>query len=222
MSQLSAQSILRYCQPEADRGIDTRFRYRCSDPDPEVEFLGIPLPMISPFVAEKTIFNGMSYGLSATSYDLRIGHDLILGPHPGFILREHLRGAPSGLAQAILPAVWRDLRARDGVDDPFMLAVSLERFAIPHNVSGRLCDKSSRARMGIGCFNTLFDPGFVGFATLELVNLSAEPIVVQAGEPIAQMIFTWLDEPTDRPYTGKYMNAPPVPTGAILEDAAAA
>ena len=54
MSQLSAQSIRKLCEGDT--------------------------PMLSPFVNEKTVVNGMSYGLSAASYDVRIAHDLRLYP----------------------------------------------------------------------------------------------------------------------------------------------
>ena len=54
MSQLSAQSIRKLCEGET--------------------------PMLSPFVNEKTVVNGTSFGLSAASYDVRIGHDLRLYP----------------------------------------------------------------------------------------------------------------------------------------------
>lgn len=52
MSQLSAQSIRRLCETDT--------------------------PMITPFVNEKRVINGVSYGLSAASYDVRIAHDLRL------------------------------------------------------------------------------------------------------------------------------------------------
>ncbi len=59
-------------------------------------------------------------------------------------------------------------------------------------------------------FNTLFDPGFVGNATLEIVNLSDQVVEIKAGDPICQFVFHWLDASTDRPYSGKYQNHPSV------------
>lgn len=52
MSQLSAQSIRKLCETDA--------------------------PMITPFIPEKRVVNGVSYGLSAASYDVRIAHDIRL------------------------------------------------------------------------------------------------------------------------------------------------
>jgi dCTP deaminase len=141
--------------------------------------------MIQPFVNEKTITNGKSYGLSAASYDCRIKHDVTLGPN--------------------------------GSETCCALATTIERFAIPDNICGYVCDKSSYARVFVGAFNTLFDPGFSGKtvdnedpedpwadAVLELVNFGRYPIEIKAGDPICQFTFNWLDQPTNRPYRGKY------------------
>ena len=106
-----------------------------------------------------------------------------------------------------------------GLPGAFAMAHTLEDFAIPINVSAQLCDKSTYARMGVSCFNTFFDPGFIGNGTLELVNLSPNVIVIRSGDPICQMIFNWLDEPTDRPYAGKYQNQPRRAVPAIFEGA---
>ena len=89
---------------------------------------------------------------------------------------------------------------------------------MPHNVAGYVCDKSSFARVFVSAFNTLFDPGFEGNATLELVNLGPETVEIKAGDPICQLVFHWLDQETDRPYRGKYMHQPKRPIGALYED----
>lgn len=46
-------------------------------------------PMIAPFVSEKTVVNGTSFGLSACSYDVRIGHDLLLAPGASELAHTH-------------------------------------------------------------------------------------------------------------------------------------
>ena len=186
MSQLSAQSIHMLCTGDH--------------------------PMISPFVPEKRILNGKSYGLSAASYDLRIAHDLVLGPHPGHVLVDLLQAAP-----VQYPGVALGDLCKSVMPPCFALAHTVEDFAMPDNVSGQICDKSTYARMGVSCFNTFFDPGFRGNGTLELVNLSANVIVIRAGDPICQIVFNWLDVPTDRPYEGKYQDQPRAPVAAIME-----
>jgi dCTP deaminase len=88
----------------------------------------------------------------------------------------------------------------------FSLASAVERFTLPTNVVGIIHDKSSLARRGLAVQNTVAEPGWSGYLTLELTNHSAEPIMLFSGSAVCQVIFHFLDEPTDRPYSGKYQN----------------
>lgn len=97
------------------------------------------------------------------------------------------------------------------------LASTIEAFYMPHDVCGLVLDKSSYARVFLGAFNTFIDPGFRGGLTLELVNLGTETVTIKQGDPICQIRFDWLDEPTDRPYVGKYQNQISDPQPAIYE-----
>jgi dCTP deaminase len=128
--------------------------------------------MITPF-AERTLANGLTYGLGPAGYDFRIAEDVTIPPHG------------------------------------FLKASSVERFEIPLDLQGMVCNKSTWARRGIEIFSlTVFDPGFRGWATLEIANHSAYPIDIQKGMAIGQMIFAMLDEPTDLPYNGKFQDQP--------------
>jgi len=138
--------------------------------------------MITPFTDEKVVVNGTSYGLSASSYDVRIGHDLTLAP-----------------GQAAL-------------------AHTIEDFHMPRNVCAFVVDKSTYARRFMSAMNTLIDPGFMGNLTLELVNHGPEKIVIKSGDPICQIVFHFLDEPTDRPYVGKYQHQTKAAHGPRFED----
>lgn len=141
-------------------------------------------PLISPFLNGRKIINGKSYGLGPASYDVRIAQSLALFP------------------------------IRGGAGNHYGLASTIERFIIPANVAGYVCDKSSNARVMVSMFNTLFDPGWRGHATLEVVNLGGEVIYFEKGDPICQIIFHWLDGPTDRPYNGKFQDQPDWPVHA--------
>ena len=125
--------------------------------------------MISPFV-EHGIVRGMSFGLSAASYDVRIAESVTI--YPG----------------------------------EFVLASTMERFCIPNDVLMVAHDKSSWARRGLAVQNTIFDPGWRGYATLELTNHGKEPLDILAGDPIAQVVCHLLTEPTAQPYSGKYQD----------------
>jgi deoxycytidine triphosphate deaminase len=48
--------------------------------------------------------------------------------------------------------------------------------------------------------------GWRGWLTLEISNNSLDEVVINAGEPIAQIVFEMLDFPTEQPYAGKYQN----------------
>jgi dCTP deaminase len=174
-------------------------------------------PMITPFVPTKQVRNGKSYGLSTASYDLRIAHDLTLGPHPGHVLVDLLGNAPNTDTDYVLRTF--AAYAVNGMPPCFALAHTVEMFHMPAKVMGFICDKSTYARFGVSCFHTMFDPGFRGNGTLELVNLSPKLIVIREGDPICQMVFQWLDEAAETPYAGKYQDQPAHPMPAILEEA---
>lgn len=100
----------------------------------------------------------------------------------------------------------------------FALASTIERFKMPNDVIGLVKDKSSWARRGLSVFNTVIEPGWEGYLTLELANNSADHIGrINEGDPIAQIIFQRLDEPAEKPYDGKYQNQENRPVEAIYE-----
>ena len=77
---------------------------------------------------------------------------------------------------------------------------------MPDDLMAFVHDKSSWARRGLSLFNTVIEPGWNGFLTLELVNNSGKSLLIMPGFPIAQIIFMRMEEPTEKPYTGKYQN----------------
>jgi dCTP deaminase len=143
----------------------------------------IPVGIVSPWVGEKRIHpeSGMSYGLSACGYDVRIAQDVTLAP------------------------------------GDFVLASTLERFEMPNWLVGIVHDKSTLARMGIALQNTVVEPGWEGWLTAELTNHGCETVEIVAGQPIAQILFHVLSNPTTRPYSGKYQDQPNRPVEAIRE-----
>jgi dCTP deaminase len=135
---------------------------------------------VEPF-HERTVSHGMTFGLSAAGYDVRIRERVVLRP------------------------------------GDFALASTLERFTMPNDLLARVADKSSWARKGLTVQNTVVEPSWEGFLTLELANHGPNRLVIEAASPIAQIIFELLDEPTEQPYAGRYQNQPPEPVAAIEE-----
>ena len=101
----------------------------------------------------------------------------------------------------------------------FSLASTVERFDLPYDIMARVCDKSTLARKGLQVFNTCLEPGWNGWLTLELKNQTWKFMRLRAGQPIAQVIFERLDQPTIRPYNGKYQGQPDMPVSSIREAA---
>lgn len=91
----------------------------------------------------------------------------------------------------------------------FRLASVNEQLHIPANIVGIVHDKSSMARLGLAVQNTVAEPGWHGYLTLELSNHSNKEIEIIKGQAICQIIFHWLDEPTWCPYDGRYQNQGP-------------
>lgn len=117
-----------------------------------------------------------------------------------------------------------DIRIAEDIFLPgqsFVLASSLEWFRMPTDLLGIVHDKSTWARKGLALQNTVIEPGWSGYLTLELSNHTRSSIVIDAGSPIAQIIFHLLDEPTIYPYPqdGKYQNQKAGAQPAIFEDA---
>lgn len=96
----------------------------------------------------------------------------------------------------------------------FALAAAKQLFDIPPDVMGVVHDKSSLARRGLAVQNTVLEPGWRGYLTLELTNHGNETFDLLPGDAICQVIFHRLDAHTDLPYDGKYQDQPPGPQGA--------
>ncbi|MEQ1950887.1 dCTP deaminase [Mesorhizobium yinganensis] len=95
----------------------------------------------------------------------------------------------------------------------FRLASTIERFKMPNDLVAIVHDKSTWARRGLSVFNTVIEPGWEGYLTLELVYHRWIPLTIPAGAGIAQVIFHHLIEPAA--YSGKYQNQGDRPVEAI-------
>lgn len=132
--------------------------------------------LVSPCVA-RTQHNGMTFGLSVCGYDVRVEFDAE-GAIPGMMLE------PGG----------------------FMLASTIERFTMTEDVVGIVHDKSTWARRGLTVQNTVIEPGWSGYLTLELSNHGPKPLVISRGDPIAQVLFHRVMDPIPGGYKGKYQD----------------
>jgi dCTP deaminase len=81
------------------------------------------------------------------------------------------------------------------VPGQFVLAATMEKVCLPKNLVGQLTGKSSIARLGIMVHVTagFIDAGFShppATITLEIVNVGNRPVILHAGMPIGQLVFT--------------------------------
>ena len=130
--------------------------------------------------------------------------------------RTVVRGKSFGVS-----AAGYDVRVAETIILPpggFSLASTIERFDMPNDLLGIVHDKSTWARQGLALQNTVIEPGWHGWLTLELTNHSHQPLVVEAGDPIAQIILHLLSERTEQAYTGKYQNQEAGPVAARFEE----
>lgn len=139
----------------------------------------------------------------------------LLKPVTPFHERTMLRGMTYGLG----PAGY-DVRIAETIDlEPgtFMLASTIERFTMPDDLMAIVHDKSTWARRGLTVQNTVIEPGWRGYLTLELALHGQSGLWINRGDPIAQIVFHRLEAPTDSPYGGKYQDQEAGPQPARID-----
>lgn len=153
---------------------------------------------LEPMAQEKTRFEGTSYGLSEAGYDLRIKQDIT------FI--------KDAFGDRVI------VKDPNGMEDTFFgsfcLASTVEKFNMPNYLVAEVKDKSTWARCGLSVFNTVVEPGWSGWLTLELVYHGQNTLRIPAGSGIAQALFSQVTNPATYG-NGKYQNAGDFPQPAI-------
>lgn len=146
----------------------------------------------------KVRLHGVSYGLSEAGYDIRVAQKVVFtgGNYPRTIVTDS-RGY------------------METTDGRFALASAVERFKMPQDIVGIVHDKSTWARKGLSVFNTVIEPGWEGYLTLELVYHGTEQFTIPAGAGIAQVIFHKLSNSSQ--YKGKYQDQGNEPTSPKFE-----
>ena len=141
--------------------------------------------------------HGVTHGLSEAGYDIRIQQEIrFLVDYGG----RRTVTIVDGLLSTANPGT-------------FTLASAIEEFQMPNHLVGIVHDKSTWARQGLSVFNTVIEPGWNGFLTLELVYHGNEDLIIPAGSGIAQVIFHDVSDPVQ--YNGRYQQQPNRPVSAI-------
>lgn len=142
-------------------------------------------------IKEKRREHGVSWGLSEAGYDIRVKQDIRFSS---------------------FNSVWVDGELFNG---NFTLASAIEEFNMPSDLVGIVHDKSTWARQGLSVFNTVIEPSWYGFLTLELVYHGRSGLHIPVGAGIAQVIFH--KTMRDAYYDGKYQNQADMPVSAKME-----
>lgn len=142
--------------------------------------------------------HGVSFGLGEAGYDIRIKQEI------------HFSRYDDGRRCIYMTGERELLFGR------FALASAIEQFQMPNNLTGIVHDKSTWARRGLSVFNTVIEPGWHGFLTLELVYHGDEELIIPAGSGIAQVMFHEVKAPAV--YTGKYQFQDDRPVPAIKSE----
>lgn len=160
----------------------------------------------------RTVQEGLSFGQSYAGYDIRLKQRVHFIPNKVWQTQEE-DGIHTHKKHVITVL---DGTMRTEEEGRFCLASAIEYFQMPKNLVGVVHDKSSLARLGIQVFNTVIEPDWHGYLTLELVFNGNKEIVLEAGTPIAQVLFSELTEEASYG-DGKYQNQPNEPTGSKKE-----
>lgn len=145
----------------------------------------------------KNRIHGTSFGLSEAGYDIRISQNVAFVP------------LLDGKGQILV--ITDD--SETVTQGRFTLASAIEEFQMPNYLVGSVKDKSTWARQGVSVFNTVIEPGWNGFLTLEIVFHGNEPVSILSGSGIAQVLFGRLSDEGDYS-NGKYQNQEAGPQGA--------
>lgn len=130
--------------------------------------------IISPHLS-RTHQNGLTFGEGPCGYDVRVEFDQY-----------------GSLQEKLIPK-----------NGGFLLASTVEYFQMPTDLVGIVHDKSTWARRGLAVQNTVIEPGWQGYLTLELTNHGEDDIILHIKDPIAQILFHKV-EGQPLAYAGKY------------------
>lgn len=144
--------------------------------------------------------------LGSVSVDFRLGRTFMVFEHSRFSFIDPRH--PQSIGDAM-----RTIEVED--DEPFImqpgdfaLASTMESLELPDDLLGRLEGRSSIARLGITVHSTaaVFEPGWIGTATMELSNLGRMPVALYPGMRICAFSFETVSSPVMTPYRAKKNN----------------
>lgn len=155
-----------------------------------------------------------SENVQPASYDLTLGNEweVPVDAHPDDLPLTLDEGLPDSAtrvfeADEFVLNPMQPRGASDGLQHdsrPFVLGHVEEEIEIPPYMTAEVKGRSSIGRLGVIPHTAGWgDPGFEGQLTLEFVNLSPNPIELEAGRRIAQVVFQYTNRSAAKPYGEK-------------------
>ena len=144
--------------------------------------------------------------LGSVSVDFRLGTTFMVFEHSRFSYIDPRH--PQSIGEAM-----RTIEVPE--DEPFImqpgdfaLASTIECLELPDDLLGRLEGRSSIARLGITVHSTaaVFEPGWIGTATMELSNLGRMAVALYPGMRVCAFSFQTVSSPVMTPYRMKANN----------------
>lgn len=89
------------------------------------------------------------------------------------------------------------------------IVLTQEKVTMPNNIAGRLSIKTKYARKGLILSPGVVDAGFIGKLNLCFYNANEEPIFLEKGKPIVQLVFEKMEDGSEKNYaerSGNYQN----------------
>ena len=164
--------------------------------------------MISPFVDRQVSQGVVSYGLSSYGYDLRVADEWKVCRKSG----NKILDPKSDSSELFESSQASSITIPPGT---FALGRTVERLKIPRDVITICLGKSTYARLGVVVHVTPFEPGWEGYATLEISNTSPVPVRVYANEGICQVVF-FSGEQCEVDYASRYGRYQGQPARVVL------
>ena len=183
----------------------------------EIKDLANNKDLITPFIPNSVsevskVGKVVSYGLSQSSYDIRLGNEFkrldrnkvqqYEIPITGCVYLDPKEELDN---EIVSRAVIADNKPFILYPNEFVLAHTVETFNMPNNLTGFLYCKSTYARLGLNMAPTVLKPRWKGILTLELYNQSRFPIKLYVNEGIGTIYFLY-NAITNDEYNGKYQN----------------
>jgi dCTP deaminase len=148
----------------------------------------------------------MEKQLGSVSVDFRLGTTFMVFEHSRFSYIDPRH--PQSIGDAMRTIEVDEEEAFIMQPGDFALASTMESLELPNDLLGRLEGRSSIARLGITVHSTaaVFEPGWIGTATMELSNLGRMPVALYPGMRICAFSFETVSSPVMTPYRTKKNN----------------